>query len=93
MSVEDPSTAALIIFPQFRLEQVLEAAVHENLLPAGITRFVIPGRVLRLCADLGRLMADEPLAHKNAWLDRMLAEKLARRRVRYYQEPVIVLDD
>jgi phosphoglycerate dehydrogenase-like enzyme len=90
---EAPNLAALVVFPQFTLTDVQAAAVSGQLLPAGITRFVIPGRVLRLHADLERLRADESLARKNAWLDQMLADKLARRRVRFYQEPVILLDE
>jgi hypothetical protein len=93
LEAEAPNLAALVVFPQFTLADVEAAAVGGQLLPAGITRFVIPGRVLRLHADLERLRADEPLARKNAWLDQMLADKLARRRVRFYQEPVILLDE
>lgn len=90
---EVPEISLLVIFPQFTLEDVLQAAVSDHLLPAGITRFLIPGRVLRLHASLERLRADEPLASKNAWLNQLLADKLARRRVRYYQEPVFLLDE
>jgi hypothetical protein len=93
LAAEAPNFAALVIFPQFTLADVLQAAVGGQLLPAGITRFVIPGRVLRLHADLARLRADESLARKNAWLNQQLADKLARRRVRFYQEPVILLDE
>ncbi len=84
---------ALVIFPQFSIKDVLLAAADGQLLPAGITRFVIPGRVLRLHADLEYLRSAESLARKNAWLDRLLADKMTRRRVRYYQEPVFLLDE
>jgi hypothetical protein len=93
LEAEAPGLAALVIFPQFTLDVVLGAAAAGQLLPAGITRFVIPGRVLRLHADLARLRSDESLARKNLWLDHMLADKLARRRVRFYQEPVVLLDE
>ncbi len=85
--------AALVMFPLFTVNDVLQLAIKGQLLPAGITRFVIPGRVLRLHADLKRLKKDDPLRYKNAWLDRLLAEKMARRRIRYYQEPVFLLDE
>jgi len=93
LATEVRDLAGLVIFPQFAIKEVLWAAVDGQLLPAGITRFVIPGRVLRLHAELKSLLADESLARKNAWLNRMLADKMARRRVRYYQEPVILLDE
>jgi phosphoglycerate dehydrogenase-like enzyme len=85
--------AGLILFPQFTIREVLEAAIEGQLFPAGITRFIIPGRILRLHVDLERLRAEESLARKNAWLDRLLADKLNRRHVRYYQEPVVLLDE
>ena len=84
---------ALVIFPQFTIKEVILAAMNGQLLPAGITRFVIPGRVLRLHADMKCLLSDESLFRKNAWLDRLLADKMTRRRVRYYQEPVFLLDE
>lgn len=93
LATELRELAGLVIFPQFAIKEVLWAAVDGQLLPAGITRFVIPGRVLRLHADLKSLLADDSLARKNAWLNRMLADKMSRRRVRYYQEPVILLDE
>jgi phosphoglycerate dehydrogenase-like enzyme len=88
-----PQMKAVAVFPQFRPEQVFDTASEGRLLPAGLTRFVIPGRILRLNADLERLKADEPLPAKRAWFNDFLAQKLARSRLRYYQEPVILLDE
>lgn len=88
-----PKLAAVAIFPQFAPEAVFDAAAEGDLLPAGLTRFVIPGRILRLNADLERLMRDEPLAEKRAWFDNFLSSKLSRSRLRVYQEPVVLLDE
>jgi threo-3-hydroxy-L-aspartate ammonia-lyase len=88
-----PQMTAVAVFPQFTPETVFTAASQGDLLPAGLTRFVIPGRILRLNADLARLKQDEPLAAKRAWFNQFLEEKLARSRLRYYQEPVILLDE
>jgi hypothetical protein len=88
-----PQMAAVGIFPQFKPETVFNVASRGDLLPAGLTRFIIPGRILRLNADLERLKRDEPLAEKRAWFNQFLEEKLARSRLRYYQEPVILLDE
>lgn len=82
-----------MIFPSFDIKFVLQSAVEEKLLPAGITRFVVPGRVLRVNVDLENLRGKDPLSHKNAWLNRLIAEKFASRSVRYYQEPVYLLDE
>ena len=88
-----PDFQAVAVFPQFKPEEVFNAAADGDFLPAGLTRFLIPGRILRLNADLRRLKADEPLAAKRAWFTQFLADKLARSRLRFYQEPVILLDE
>jgi threo-3-hydroxy-L-aspartate ammonia-lyase len=88
-----PGMAAVAVFPQFKPETIFEVASRGELLPAGLTRFVIPGRILRLNADLARLKEPEPLAAKRAWFNQFLEEKLARSRLRYYQEPVVLLDE
>ena len=88
-----PNLVTVAVFPQFRPEDVFDAAADGNLLPAGLTRFVIPGRILRLNADLERLKRDEPLAEKRAWFNEFLTGKLSRSRLRVYQEPVVLLDE
>jgi len=91
--VQFPQMTAVAIFPQFQPETVFDVASRGELVPAGLTRFVIPGRVLRLNADLARLKQDEPLPAKRAWFNQFLEEKLAHSRLRYYEEPVILLDE
>ncbi|MBK8985084.1 MAG: pyridoxal-phosphate dependent enzyme [Chloroflexi bacterium] len=93
LRVQFPQMTAVAIFPQFQPEMVFEVASRGELVPAGLTRFVIPGRVLRLNADLSRLKQDEPLPAKRAWFNQFLEEKLAHSRLRYYEEPVILLDE
>jgi hypothetical protein len=88
-----PQMVAVAVFPQFRPETVFTVASRGDFLPAGLTRFVIPGRILRLNADLGRLKKEEPLATKRQWFNQFLEDKLARSRLRYYQEPVVLLDE
>ncbi|HRO23787.1 MAG TPA: hypothetical protein PLR07_05780, partial [Promineifilum sp.] len=88
-----PRLVAVAVYPQFNPEEVFDAAADGNLLPAGLTRFVIPGRILRLNADLARLKRDEPLAEKRAWFNEFLSGKLSRSRFRVYQEPVVLLDE
>lgn len=88
-----PQLVAVAVYPQFHPEDVFDAAADGNFLPAGLTRFVIPGRILRLNADLGRLKLDEPLAEKRAWFNEFLTSKMSRSRFRVYQEPVVLLDE
>jgi threonine dehydratase len=88
-----PDMIAAAVYPQLKPEEVFAAAGRGDRLPAGLTRFVISGRILRLKASLERLKRDEPLAAKRAWLNRLLADRLATSRLRYYQEPVVLLDE
>ncbi len=90
---EHPDLAALVIFPKYEIDQVLQIARAGRALPAGITRFLIPGRVMRLNADLNMLKSSRPLGEKNEWLYELTMKKLAEDRVRYYQEPIILLDE
>lgn len=93
LKAQIPDLVAVAIFPQFQPETVFDVASRGEYLPAGLTRFLIPGRILRLNADLEQLKKDEPLVAKRAWFNQFLADKLARSRLRYYQEPVILLDE
>jgi L-serine kinase (ATP) / ParB family transcriptional regulator, heme-responsive regulator len=93
LSAQFPDLAALVSFPRFTIETILELAAQGRTVPAGITRFIIPGRILRLNAPLDRLAADESLAEKRAWLDAFVQEKLRARQVRFYEEPVVLLDE
>ncbi|MDQ7028533.1 MAG: NAD(P)-dependent oxidoreductase [Ardenticatenia bacterium] len=88
-----PQVVALAVFPQFSIQDVLDIAARGKHLPQGITRFIVPGRVLRLNAPLDILWDDRPLSAKQNWLDEVVQEKLALRRVRYYQEPVVILEE
>lgn len=88
-----PEMAALVVFPRFTLSRILELAASGRTVPAGITRFVIPGRILRLNAPLEAIVSDAPVAAKQAWLDDFVREKLRARQVRYYEEPVVLLDE
>ena len=90
---EYPDAAMLVLFPAYTPQEIMEFVMTGQRLPAGITRFVVPGRILRLNFPMDILYADKPLGEKNDILQKFLQERLARRRVRYYQEPVVLLDE
>jgi hypothetical protein len=91
---EYPNMAALVLFPVFSVRQVIQATVSgERKFPAGITRFLVPGRVMRLNADLARLKAEGSLIDKNRWLHELLLDKQIDGRIRFYGEAVYLLDD
>jgi len=89
---EFPTLAALIIFPEFTVKQVLQVAQSAHFFPAGITRFIIHGRVLRLNVDLAVLKSSQTLVEKNHWLHDFLVQKLNLGKIRYYEEPIYLLD-
>ena len=84
---------ALVEYPEFTVEQVLLAARSGRLLPAGVTRFIVPGRVLHLDVPLDLVTGDRSLEEKNRWLHDFLTEKERAGEIRYYGEPVYILDE
>lgn len=89
-----PEMTAVVIFPEYTVNQVMQATLSSGrYFPAGITRFIIPGRILRLNADLAMLKSDKSLREKNRWLHNLLVEKQMRGEIRYYAEPVYLLDE
>jgi hypothetical protein len=73
---------------------LIEIAAGGERLPAGITRHVIRWRALRVDVPLVQLAdARSSLADKNRWLETWLLEKLAGRRVRFYEEPTVLFDE
>lgn len=85
--------AAVVAFPQLRTDEVFGAVRAGVRLPAGITRFVVTGRVLLLNAALDPLRSDRPVDELNEWLRGLVAGRRAEARIRYYPEAVYVLDD
>ncbi|HEX2077999.1 MAG TPA: hypothetical protein VHG08_09825 [Longimicrobium sp.] len=82
-----------VVFPRFTKEELIALARARTPLPAGITRHVIPGRILRLNLPLERLSSPEPLREHRRWLRRWLKDQLHDHRVRYYEEPTFVFDE
>jgi len=88
-----PDWTAVAEFPTLTIDDVLRAAVGHDLLPAGITRFLVPERALRLNVSLDLLGSDRSLDEKQAALDGLLEERARDGRVRRYEETVYILDD
>lgn len=101
--VTDPSEAAvtrthddwvaIIEFPALTIDDVMIAATEADFVPAGITRFMVPARALRLNIGLEFLRDPAGTDAKQERLDEMLATRAREGRVRRYDEPVIILDD
>jgi len=83
----------LVIFPAFTKDDILLIAARGGRLPAGITRHIIPGRVLRLGTSLDWLGAPGALHEKQAHLDAHLQQRWREHGVRYYAEPTYLFDE
>ncbi len=90
---ENARASALVLFPRYRPDEIRQCALDGSRLPAGITRHIIPGRVMRLNVPLDWLRDETPLEEKNAWLGEWLQAQMRARRVRLYPEPVFLFDE
>lgn len=88
-----PMFSGLVIFPQFKIEDILQVAGRGSLLPSGITRFTISPRALHVDYPLEELAAYKSLEQKNADLHAWLKAKLERKGVRYYAEATFLFDE
>jgi len=84
---------SVVMFPTFTPSEIDNYARSNELLPAGITRHLIPGRALNINVGLEHFTSTKPLAEKNEWLNEWLTSKIMAKKVRYYHEPVFVFDD
>ncbi|MBI4674620.1 MAG: hypothetical protein HY741_23495 [Chloroflexi bacterium] len=90
----DPNRlAAIMVFPKYKPEEIVQLALNGGRVPMGITRHIIPGRALRVNLPLEILESAQSLAEKNTWLDNWLETKMKNRNVRFYQEPVFLFDE
>ncbi len=89
-----PEVTALVVFPHFEPAEVIELATRGETMPAGITRHLIRWRALRVNVPVEQL-ADRArgIDQKNHWLEGWRQEKLARREVRFYEEPTVLFDE
>ncbi len=85
---------ALIRFPRYTSDRILQLADNGHKLPTGITRHMIQGRALRVNLPLSVLMDEHHTTEqKNEWLRGWITQKLARCEVRYYQESTFLFDE
>lgn len=85
--------ACLVIFPGFGVAEVVRGASQGWHFPAGITRFIVSPRALRVNYPLDRLQEDRALDEKQAELDRWVKDRVHARRVRYYAESTFLFDE
>ena len=93
LTVNYPNFGALVSFPDFSKAEVRLIAEASELLPSGVTRILVPRRVLGFNLGLSWLKSGLSLAEKRGWLKDEIQQKRGEHRVRYYQEPTVIFDD
>lgn len=88
-----PDWAAVIEFPALTIQDVMKAAIDDDPVPAGMTRFVVPDRALRINVELSLLRRPGSELEKQELLDRLVEERARAGRIRRYEEAVVILDD
>ncbi len=88
-----PSSIALVMFPTYLPQNIIEAATQKAYLPPGLSRHIIHGRALKLNYPMDRLRENLPLEQKNRQLQQWVQQKMAERSVRYYAEATYQFDE
>ncbi len=88
-----PDLTGLVIFPNYDASEVLTLARDGELLPTGLTRHLIQGRVLRTNYPLSELRSADSLEDKNARLQAWLKQKLSSKEMRFYGESTYLFDE
>lgn len=88
---QHPDAVCLVRFPRFTPRDIVRLALRGQLIPSGITRHIVSGRVLGLRVPLRICRNRMTLARKNAWLKGLLRQKISTQQMRYYAEPVYVI--
>jgi hypothetical protein len=85
--------AGVVVFPKYDTCEVLALARDGELLPAGLTRHLIQGRILRVNYPLSELKSSDSLEIKNARLQEWMRSKMASKEVRFYGEMTYLFDE
>lgn len=88
-----PEFGGLIEYTDISKEQLISIAEAGERLPSGITRFLVPRRVLSFNLPLSFLERNLPLDEKRRRLEDLVSDRFDSGRVRYYAEPAFVFDD
>lgn len=88
-----PGEGLLFVYPMFPKEHIIKIASGENKVPAGITRHLLPNRVLHIKYEIENLISDENLEERNRELDELIKQKAENKKVRLYKEPILIFDE
>lgn len=83
----------LILFPVIHKEELISVAAQGIRIPTGLTRHLIPGRTLGLNLELAFLRELETHEQKVAHFQRYLRQLAIEGRIRFYEEPVFIMNE
>jgi len=84
---------ALVTYPLFTCEDLVEITRQDRRLPSGITRVLLPKRALRFNLQVQVLQTGLSVEEKEAWLQQTIRQKVADKAIRFYREPTFVFDE
>jgi hypothetical protein len=87
------NSSAINLIPQFDKKEILDLAQKGLFLPFGITRFIIPHRILGLEVSCSVLSAQTPLSEKNLFLKELLSYRIKTKKAKFYQESVTLFNE
>jgi len=86
-------STAILFIPVYGKKDIVDLALSNVKLPAGVTRHVVSKRALGLHIDLALLKVDMSIKSKNKILREVIKERMANKRTRFYPESVFVFDE
>jgi hypothetical protein len=87
------NSSAINLIPRFDKKEILDLVQKGILLPFGVTRFIVPNRVLGLEVSSLVLSAQTPLSEKNLFLNDLLAYRIKTKKAKFYQESVTLFNE
>jgi len=88
-----PEEGVLIVYPDFKKDDIVKISQLSQKLPAGISRHLIPNRVLHIKILIEALRSDENLDKRNEELQKHIQYKIDTKKVRLYREPLLIFDE
>ncbi len=87
------NSSAINLIPRFDKKEILGLVQKGILLPFGVTRFIVPHRILGLEISCSVLSAQTPLSEKNLFLKELLTYRIKTKKAKFYQESVTLFNE
>ncbi len=84
---------AVLVVPTYNKKDILKLTLNGLKIPAGVTRHIIPNRVLGFNIGLSILKKSSSLDNKNEMLRKFIEQKIKDKKIRLYPESVFVFDE